>query len=155
MKPMRSFWQDSEMVYAVWSPSKHWFYWQRCTAAQYCHCSSVRTNSNIKLANDICSQDGYCWLFILRVSTLNTLLMHRCLSTEHKRYWNTPAAYLICRSVCVSVCPESVLWQNGWLDPDAIWNGEWGQLRDGCIRWGWWSSKGKGQFWEWIWGIPL
>jgi len=53
-------------------------------------------------------------------------------------------------SVCVSVWPESVLWQNGWLDPDTVWDGEWGRSRDGCIRWGWWSSKGKGQFCGWI-----
>jgi len=33
--------------------------------------------------------------------------------------------------VCLSVCPESVLWQNGWLDSDAIWGGEWGRSRDG------------------------
>ena len=48
------------------------------------------------------------------------------------------------RSVCL--CPESVLWQNGWLDPDAAWDGEWGRSRDGCIRLGWWSSKGRGSF---------
>ena len=39
-------------------------------------------------------------------------------------------------SVCVSVCPESVWWQNGWMDPDAIWSGEWGGCRHWCIRWG-------------------
>jgi len=22
------------------------------------------------------------------------------------------------------------------LDPDAVWSGEWGRSRDGCIRWG-------------------
>jgi len=27
------------------------------------------------------------------------------------------------------------LWKNGWLDLDAVWGGEWGRLRDGCIRW--------------------
>jgi len=58
---------------------------------------------------------------------------------------------LICHvshlSVCVSVSMQSVLWQNGWIDPDAIWDGEWGWLTDGCIRSGWWLSKGKGQFW--------
>ena len=32
------------------------------------------------------------------------------------------------------------------MDPDAVWNGEWGQLRDGCIRWDGWSSKGRGSF---------
>jgi len=34
----------------------------------------------------------------------------------------------------VSVCPESVLRQNGGVDPDAVWDGEWGRLSDGCIR---------------------
>jgi len=57
-------------------------------------------------------------------------------------------------SVGWSVGPQSVLWHNGWLDPDAVWDGEWGQMRGGCIRWGWLSSKG-GQFWGWIRGIPL
>jgi len=41
----------------------------------------------------------------------------------------------VCVFVCVCVCPESVLWQNGWLDPNAIWGGERGRLRNGCIRW--------------------
>jgi len=50
-------------------------------------------------------------------------------------------------SVCMSVCPESVLWQNSWMDPDVIWDSEWGWSRDGCIRWGWWLSKGKGLVW--------
>jgi len=49
-------------------------------------------------------------------------------------------------SVCRSVCPENILWQNGWLDPGAVWDGECGRSRDGCIRWEWWSSKGKRQF---------
>jgi len=40
-------------------------------------------------------------------------------------------------SVCVCVCPKSVLWQNCRLDPDAVWGGEWGRSRDGCIRSGW------------------
>jgi len=25
--------------------------------------------------------------------------------------------------VCLCVCPKSVLWQNGWLDLDAVWDG--------------------------------
>jgi len=49
-------------------------------------------------------------------------------------------------SVCVLDCPESVLWQNGWIDPDAVWNGEWGRSRDGCIRWGSTCCKGKEEF---------
>jgi len=39
-------------------------------------------------------------------------------------------------SVCPSVCPVGELWKNGGLDLDAILGPEWGQSRDGCIRWG-------------------
>jgi len=54
-----------------------------------------------------------------------------------------------CRLDHLSVClyPESVLWQNGWLNPDAVWGGEWGRAWYGCIRFWRWSSKGKEQFW--------
>ena len=54
----------------------------------------------------------------------------------------------MCVSVSRSGRPESVglLWQNGCMDPDAVWDGEWGRSRDGCIRWGWLSSKGRGSF---------
>jgi len=38
------------------------------------------------------------------------------------------------RAVCLYVCPESVLWQNGRLDLDVVWDGEWSRSRDGCIR---------------------
>jgi len=44
-----------------------------------------------------------------------------------------------------SVCPQSELWQNSWLDLDAIWSGERGRSRNGFILWGWWSSKRKGE----------
>jgi len=37
------------------------------------------------------------------------------------------------------------LWRNGWFDQDAVWGGEWVGARNGCIRFRWWSSKGKGQ----------
>jgi len=37
-------------------------------------------------------------------------------------------------------------WWLGWLDWDAVWGGEWGRARYGCIRFWWWSSKGKGPF---------
>ena len=33
------------------------------------------------------------------------------------------------------------------MDSDAVSGGEWDRSRDGCIRLGWLSSKGKGQFW--------
>ena len=38
------------------------------------------------------------------------------------------------RSVCLSVCSQSVLWQNGRLDPNAVWDGKWGRSTYGCIR---------------------
>ena len=42
----------------------------------------------------------------------------------------------VCVSIGCSVClPESVFWQNDWVDPDTIWDGKWGQSMDGCIRW--------------------
>jgi len=47
------------------------------------------------------------------------------------------------------------LWWNGWLDLDAVWGCEWGRAWYGCIRFWWWLSKGKGQFWGWICSIPL
>jgi len=36
-------------------------------------------------------------------------------------------------SVGLSVCPQSVLSQNGWLDLDAIWDGEWDRSRMGVL----------------------
>jgi len=38
-------------------------------------------------------------------------------------------------SVSVSVCPESVLWQIGWLDLDAVWDGEWGRSSYKVLWW--------------------
>ena len=47
------------------------------------------------------------------------------------------ACRLVHLSVCRSVGPENVLWQNGGLDPDAVWGGEWSLGWYGCIRF-WW-----------------
>jgi len=33
----------------------------------------------------------------------------------------------LCVGLSLCLCPESVLWQNGRLDPDAVWDGEWGR----------------------------
>jgi len=40
------------------------------------------------------------------------------------------------RLVCLSVYPEIVLLQNGSLDLDAVWGGEWGRSRMGVLDWG-------------------
>jgi len=52
----------------------------------------------------------------------------------------------VCVCVCLSVGLESVLWQNGLLDLDAVWDGELGQSRDKCIRWGGNRRRGIGSF---------
>ena len=61
-----------------------------------------------------------------------TWFLYRSLSGE--RNWlmwqNIRLDYL---SVCWSVCLQNVLWQNGWVDPYAVWDGEWGRSSDGCI----------------------
>ena len=59
---------------------------------------------------------------------------------ERKRssYW------LVAYPLCRSVGPESVLWQHGWLDLDAVLGGEWGRPRDVCIRWGDDRRRGRG-----------
>jgi len=54
--------------------------------------------------------------------------------------WNIRLEHLsVCLSVGQSIHPSirpHSLWQNGWLDAYATWDGEWSQSRDGCIRWG-------------------
>ena len=73
--------------------------------------------------------------------------MRRCLSVEHKHSWYRFLSRLsVSQSVCLLVCSESVLWQNGWVDLDVVWGGKWGRSRDWCIRLGLLSSKGKGSF---------
>jgi len=67
------------------------------------------------------------------------------LSSERKRLYVTehspgPSVGL---SVCRSVGAQSVLWQNGWLDPDAVWGGEWGGSRHWCTEWGPRVSRGR------------
>ena len=32
------------------------------------------------------------------------------------------------------------------MDPDAVWNGEWGRSNDGCIRWGGDRRRGRSSF---------
>ena len=49
-------------------------------------------------------------------------------------------------SVCLSLGPENILWQNGCVDPDTVWDDKWGRSRDGYIRQGWLSSKGRDTF---------
>jgi len=76
---------------------------------------------------------------VLAVEQRNGCVVSAALSISiaSGRYWYWP-----CRTtyLLVRVCE---LWRNGWLDPDAIWGGQWGQAQYGCIRFWWWSSKGR------------
>ena len=72
------------------------------------------------------------------------LLAHRSLSI----WWRVSAlltdlSHIPCVDMSVSVSPESVLWQDGWMDPDAVWGGQWGRLRDWCYWWGPHASRGR------------
>jgi len=67
-------------------------------------------------------------------------------TVQRKWYWYRTVAWThvsVCLSVCQSV--QSVQWQNGRMDLDAIWGGECGQSRgvlDGVV-----IVEGNGQFW--------
>ena len=55
----------------------------------------------------------------------------------------------VCLSICVSVSASVCLsgkWQNGRLDPDAIWDGDWGQSSNGWIIWGDDRLRRRGSF---------
>jgi len=67
---------------------------------------------------------------------------------KRKRSWNRAVAYPICWSVRLSVCPESVLWQNtwldnAWLDPDAVWDGGGVGREIGVLDWGGDRRRGR------------
>jgi len=46
---------------------------------------------------------------------------------------------------------KSELWQNGWLDPDAVLGGEWGRAWYGCIKFFLDSMKSQSKF---QWNLP-
>ena len=75
------------------------------------------------------------------------LLLAVALYQHSERSANGTELSPVCQSVCLSVCLQSVLWQSGWLDLDAVWGGEWSGPRHWCIRWGSMCLKGKGLFW--------
>jgi len=78
----------------------------------------------------------YCYLLLAHRSLSRALMLPKC----HQSHLSVRTR---------------VLWQNGWLDPDTVWGGEWSRARYGCIRFWCWSSKGKGQFGGLICSVPL
>jgi len=71
----------------------------------------------------------------LSISIVNRAITLRNIRLDH-----------VCLSLCQSVSPQSVLWQNGWLDPDAVWDGEWNHPRHLRIRLGSRAPRARGCF---------
>jgi len=70
---------------------------------------------------------------LLKLTSFHCISSHIAIqSTERKR-----VLLQVCRLSHLSVCLcvwKAYCGKNGRLDPDAIWDGEWGWLREGCIR---------------------
>ena len=70
-----------------------------------------------KLANFCVVEFAVCWVVVCR-SNFFVLLSERNIHLDH----------------LLVVCPQSVSWRNGLLDPSAVWGGHrWGQLSNGCV----------------------
>ena len=90
----------------------------------------------------------FCWPRVLsaKLVSLSYVIFLAALLTIKRKQLMELSCHLSRLSVGLSVCTESVLWQNGWLDPDAVWNGEWVQSKDGCNRWGGDRRRGRDSF---------
>jgi len=60
---------------------------------------------------------------------------------------NSPLSLSRGPSVGIRTCEQ---WQHGWLDPDAVWGGEWDGPSHSCVRWKCTCLKGKGLFLAWF-----
>jgi len=84
-------------------------------------------------------------------SQMKNILTHR--SLERDRYWNRPVTYPTCWSVCVSVqkgyCGKMA--DRIWIPFGVVSGVSRGRgVLDGVV-----IVKGKGQFWELMWDVPL
>jgi len=88
---------------------------------------------------------GHFYLEVVRIMGSFHFLVHCCLSVERVGIELSPLPSV---GLYVSLLdsPESVLWQNGWLDLDAVWSGKWGQSRMGVLDGGGDSWRGSGSF---------
>jgi len=88
-----------------------------------------------------------CILFYTESLNLPTLFISRVALYQASVSGLCDGTY---RSVCLSVwrfvCLQIVLWQNGWVDPDTVWDGEWVWSRNGCIRCGGNRRRGRSSF---------
>ena len=82
------------------------------------------------------------YIFFITLSSSIYSFQHvaRYQNSWAEHYWNRTFRH---HHLSVRTCEQ---WWHGWMDRDSVWGGEWGRARYGCIRFWWWSSKGKGQF---------
>jgi len=72
-----------------------------------------------------------CFAVTARLIIVCLILARCCLSVSaHVTDLSPSSSVSVC--VCVCICPESVLWQNGRMDPNAVWHGEWGRSKFIC-----------------------
>jgi len=126
-----------------WTPATSCYsltWLQAC--ASYCS-SSVRwcwlpqTAGTCRLSPTLC-----CWqqplkckkLAICNLPSLDGVITLYRAIVDYSHWALLPT---ICWSVCVCVCLSSALWQNGWLDMYAVWDGRLDGSRDEASSWVW------------------
>ena len=70
---------------------------------------------------------------------------HRSTTYVDVAYCYRPCS-VICRSVYLSVCRTNESCKNGCTDRDAVWIEDLGGPKEPCIRWGFKSPIGRGNF---------
>ena len=82
-------------------------------------------------------------MMILLFITIRLLLLGRVVAVYRAKsaysHWASVGL-----SACLSVCLFSTLWQNGWSDIDAVWDGRLDGYRDEADIWVWGSVHGRG-----------
>ena len=114
-----------------------------CTAATVNHQLCGWTSHRLDAALHRCK---LIIVIIISASLSMSIASVRSILTEHL---SIPSVGLC---VCVSLSGKCTVAK--WVDPDAVGDGEWDRLRNGCLRWRWWLLKGKGKFWVNL-GVPL
>jgi len=128
-------------------------------------CSSVKSSQYIKCVASCCREIRVCLLRILdlllpclRKSTATVAVCTSCVLliiafllfvTFYMAY-----SYRWCSVVCWSVCRSVTIVSHARTDQDAVQVVNLGWPKEACIRWGFTSPHGNGQFWGRS-GVPL
>ena len=111
----------SILVMSVWKTKEPPVTWIHCCR----HCSSP-TSCERQVQHAMLILRQYVWFVCYCCLIINAWISVNIASVSTLL---TDLSLIPSVGLCVfmSVCPESVLWQNGRVDPDAIWDDEWGQ----------------------------